>query len=269
MILKFLHQNSISPILHPVGYINSNSAFQKYFIKQISLNNVMLERNKHINGVTVGGNLWMYCTFTCIKTEGLAFYWLQKSHLLKFEWGAVLEKETFKVIDTLKDLSEGHILYFFENMEKYIKNVIDFVISGLEQNQFSIIIENDRIIPLLKKSLSQVLSESQLNKVRFVNNFDFYFAKGDFRCTSIFEFLPSVIKDYAQQGFSARSWAHVEWRDEREVHKKLSDSEKEADIIVSEKKLFSVCAYDSDRISKEIKGNLLTHHKFLMNDQGQ
>lgn len=186
--------------------------------------------------------------------------------MLKFEWGAVLKKMNFKVINNLKNLTEGHIIYFFENVEEYIKNVVDFVISGLEQNQYSIIIENDRLSPFLKKSLAQMLNESQLNKVRFINNFHFYFFKGDFRCESIFEFLPSLIEGYSEEGFSVRSWAHVEWGDEREVHKKLSDSEEEADVIVGEKRILSVCAYDSERVSEELKGGLLTHHNFLMNE---
>ncbi|PLS17458.1 hypothetical protein CVD28_12985 [Bacillus sp. M6-12] len=179
-----------------------------------------------------------------------------------------MEKKNFKVINQLKSLTEGHILYCFENEEEYIKNIVDFVISGLDQNQYSIIIENDRISPLLKKKLASMLNESQLCKLRYINNFDFYFAKGDFRCNSIFEFLPRLIEGYAEQEFAVRTWAHVEWRDEREVHKQLLDSEKEADVIVSEKRLLSVCAYDSDRVSEELKGSLLTRHNFLMNDQG-
>ncbi|RFU60976.1 MEDS domain-containing protein [Peribacillus glennii] len=179
-----------------------------------------------------------------------------------------MERKNLDVINHLKNLTEGHVIYFFEDVEDYLKNVVDFVISGLEQNQYSIIIENDRISPLLKKVFESMLNESQLNKVRFINNFDFYFAKGDFGCNSIFEFLPRLIEGYGEQEFAVRSWAHVEWGDEHEVPKKLSDSEKEADVIVSEKRLLSVCAYDSDRVSEELKVNLLTHHNFLMNNQG-
>lgn len=184
------------------------------------------------------------------------------------EWGAVLEKTHFKLINHLKNLTEGHILYIFENVEEYIKNVEDFVICGLKQNQYSIIIENDRINLMLKKSLASKLSKSQINKVIIINNFDFYYVKGDFQCNSIFDYLPKLIEGYSEEEFVVRSWAHVEWGDEGEVHKKLSTSEKEADIIVSEKRLLSVCAYDSDRVSEELKGSLINQHNFLLDDQG-
>jgi hypothetical protein len=183
-----------------------------------------------------------------------------------FERGAVLKTKHFK---TINDLTEGHLLYFFENVEEYIQNVIEFVISGLEKNQYPIIIENDRIILFVKKILESMLNESQLIKVKFLNNFDFYFEMGDFRCNSIFKFLPSLIEGYAEKKYAVRSWAHVEWGDEREVHKKLSDSEREADVIVNEKGLLSVCAYNSDRVSEELKKKLLIHHNFLVNPNKQ
>ena len=182
--------------------------------------------------------------------------------------GSILGQKHYKEINHLKNLSEGHILYFSENVEEYINNVVDFVMSGLEQNQYSIIIENDRISPLVKKRLTSMLKESDLNKVKFINNYYFYYVKGDFQCNSIFDFLPKLIENYTEQEFSVRSWAHVEWGDEQEVHNKLVASEKDADVIVSEKRLLSVCAYDSDRVSEELKRNLLTRHNFLMNDQG-
>ncbi|WP_231687913.1 MEDS domain-containing protein [Bacillus sp. FJAT-27251] len=186
---------------------------------------------------------------------------------MKVEWGAVLEKTHFKTVKHLKNLTEGHILYIFENLEKYIKNVVDFVMCGLEQNQYSLIIENDRINLMLKKHLAPMLSKDQLNKVMIINNYDFYYVKGDFQCNSIFEYLPKLIEGYSEEGFSVLSWAHVEWGDEAEVHKKLSNSEKEACIIVNDKKLLSVCAYDSDRVNEALKGSLINHHNFLLNDQ--
>ena len=184
----------------------------------------------------------------------------------KIRRGAVFEIEKFKVINHLRNLPDGHILYFFENIEEYIKNIVDFVVYGIEQNQSSIIIENDRITPLVKESLASILNSSQLNKVRFVNNYDFYFAKGNFQCNSIFEYVPILFKDYAEQGFIVRSWAHIEWGDIQEIHNNLLESEEEAEVIVRKKRLLSVCAYDSDRVSEELKKGLLTHHTFLMED---
>ncbi|MEH7886083.1 MEDS domain-containing protein [Bacillus sp. JJ1609] len=101
----------------------------------------------------------------------------------------------------------------------------------------------------------------------FVNNYDFYYAKGDFRINSIFDYLPNLIKCNSEVDLVVRSWAHVEWRDEREVSKNILDSENEADKIVTVTKTLSVCAYDSERVSKEFKEGLLTCHNFLINEK--
>ena len=192
---------------------------------------------------------------------------MDKSHKSIIQRGAMLVKTHIKEVKDLKSLTKGHVLYFFEVEDQYITNVVDFIISGLELNEHSVIVENDRFIPLIKKRLMSLFSEETLKKVIFVNNYDFYYSKGDFRINSIFEFLPNLLEDDQPQGLAVRSWAHIEWRDEQEVCKKLSDSEKAADLIVTETKLFSVCAYDSKRVSEELKENLLTTHKFLINDQ--
>lgn len=170
-------------------------------------------------------------------------------------------------INEIRNLTKGHVLYFFDNQDQYVSNVVDFIISGLELNEYCIIVENDRYTPLIKKRLTDLVNESQLGKVRFVNNYDFYYAKGNFRINSIFDYLPNLIKDNSQLDLGVRSWAHIEWRDEREVSKNLLDSENEADKIVTETKLLSVCAYDTERVSQEFKEGLLTCHNFLINEK--
>jgi hypothetical protein len=184
---------------------------------------------------------------------------------LILEWGAMLEKTHYNTINRLNNLAEGHILYIFENVEEYIKNVVDFVNCGLEENQYCLIIENDRINLMLKDSLAKTLSKSQLSKVLIINNYDFYYAKGDFQCNSIFEYLPKLIEGYSEE-VPVRSWAHVEWRDEGEIHHNLSASEKEADVIVSQERLLSVCAYDSAKVNEELKESLINHHNFILKD---
>lgn len=183
------------------------------------------------------------------------------------KWGAHLESTHLIEVNEIKNLTKGHVLYFFENQNQnqYISNVVDFIISGLELNEYSIIIENDRITSLIKKRLTVLSNESRLEKVTFVNNYDFYYAKGDFNINSIFDYLPKLIKGDSELDLIVRSWAHVEWRDEQKVSEKLLDSENEADNIVTETKLLSVCAYDSERVSKEFREALLNCHNFLIN----
>lgn len=117
-------------------------------------------------------------------------------------------------IDEIQNLTKGHVLYFFDDQDQYVSNIVDFIISGLESNEHCIIIENDRITPFIKKRLTVLVNKNRLEKVTFVNNYDFYYAKGDFRINSIFDYLPNLIEGYSELDLAVRSWAHIEWRDE-------------------------------------------------------
>lgn len=182
-------------------------------------------------------------------------------------WGAYLESMQLKEVTELAGLTKGHGLYFFENQDLYVTRLVDFVLSGLERDEYSIIIENDRILPLITKRLKESLDGSHLEKVVFVNNYDFYYATGDFSVNSIFDYLPKLIDGYSELDVVIRSWAHVEWRDDQDISQKLILSEQAADTIVSDTELLSVCAYDSDRVSLEIEEGLLNCHNFLINDK--
>ncbi|WHX41125.1 MEDS domain-containing protein [Mesobacillus sp. AQ2] len=178
-----------------------------------------------------------------------------------------MESTHLMEVNEIQNLTKGHVLYFYENQDQYILNAAEFITSGLELNEYCIIVENDRNTLLIKKRLTLLVNEYQLEKVVFVNNYDFYYATGDFRVNSIFDYLPDLTGGNSEIDLVARSWAHVEWRDEREVSKKLLDSENEADKIVTETNLLSVCAYDSKRVSKEFKEGLLPCHNFLVKEK--
>ncbi|MCM3572393.1 MEDS domain-containing protein [Mesobacillus subterraneus] len=170
-----------------------------------------------------------------------------------------------KEVNELAGLTKGHGLYFFENQELYVTRVVDFVISGLEHGEYSIIVENDRMRPLIIRKLVKSVDENSLEKVKFINNFDFYYAKGDFSVNSIPDFLPSLIDGYSEPDVVIRSWAHVEWRDEQEITRKLIVSEQESDTIVAEAKFLAVCAYDFERVSQELIDGLINCHDFIIN----
>ncbi len=178
-----------------------------------------------------------------------------------------MERTQVKEVNELRSLAKGHVLYFFEDHDRYLSNVEDFVINGLKLSEYAVIIENDRWIKKIRNKLYESLEERYVQKVAFINNYDFYYAKGDFRVNSIFDFLPKVLDDYSEENSVVRSWAHVEWRDEEEISSKLLASEKDADEIVSDSRILSVCAYDSDRASQEFKTGLLACHNYLLRDQ--
>jgi hypothetical protein len=170
-------------------------------------------------------------------------------------------------VNELQSLAKGHVLYFFKNQELYLSHIEEYIITGIKLNEYSVIVENDRLTSMIKHRLSKKLEDHSLQKVVFINNYDFYYAKGDFGVNSIFDYLPKVLDDYSEENAVVRSWAHVEWRDEEEISSKLLASEEEADEIVSDSRILSVCAYDSERASDDFKAGLLACHNYLLCDK--
>lgn len=182
------------------------------------------------------------------------------------KWGAKLKQIEVQEVPDLRSLTKGHVAYFFTDQEQYVSNVVDYVIAGLRQNECTIIVESDRMAPMIVLKLAQKLTAPELDQVRFLNNYEFYYAHGDFRINSIPDLLPTLFKGEFDPDMCYRTWAHIEWRDESEVSK-LLHSEEQADIIVAEENLLSVCAYDSRRVSGDFRDRLLASHSIHLHDK--
>lgn len=182
------------------------------------------------------------------------------------KWGANLKQIEVQEVTNLRSLSKGHVAYFFTDQEKYVSNVVDYVIAGLRQDECTIIVESDRMAPMIVLKLAQLLTVPELDQVRFLNNFEFYYAHGDFRINSIPDLLPTLFKGEFDPDMGYRTWAHIEWRDESEVSK-LLHSEQQADFIVEQENLLSVCAYDSRLVSGDFRQRLLASHPIHLHDK--
>ena len=117
---------------------------------------------------------------------------------------------------------------------------------------------------LLQQKLSPLLTEQQWKKVYPVNNFDYYFSSGSFTPSAIFAYLDRVLKPYIVQYLSFRIWAHVEWNKAEEVLPILEGFEQQADLLVNEQKLMTVCAYNKERVSKSLDQSLMKCHEFIL-----
>jgi len=110
------------------------------------------------------------------------------------KWGAKLKQIEVQEVSDLRSLTKGHVAYFFTDQEQYVSNVVDYVIAGLRQNECTIIVESDRMAPMIVLKLAQKLKAPELDQVRFLNNYEFYYAHGDFRINSIPDLLPPCSK---------------------------------------------------------------------------
>ncbi|KKB44284.1 MEDS domain-containing protein [Bacillus thermotolerans] len=178
-----------------------------------------------------------------------------------------MKQRMIESIEGLQRTEGGHILYYFRDIERYADNVVAFILSNVKLEHHILIIENDKITPLIRNKLKPLIIEEQWNYVHFINNFDFYFTYGDFHEAAIPSYFMKIAQPYLDNGTSLRAWSHVEWGHLDTTACLIERVEKMADEQTSALGLTLVCAYEVDRLPDTMKDTLVKHHQFIMTDE--
>ncbi|WP_106408330.1 MEDS domain-containing protein, partial [Fictibacillus aquaticus] len=132
----------------------------------------------------------------------------------------------------LQQSNGGHIFYEYESIEAYVRNTVSYIIAGIEQGDHVVVIENDRVYPLIHRELGKELNSDDMKKVHRVNNFDFYCFKGDFNSETVISYFKKFVEPFIENSISIRTWAHVEWADKEQITYYVGEYEKEVDQTV-------------------------------------
>ena len=116
-----------------------------------------------------------------------------------------------KMNQLFEERKNVHILYSYNAMKSYLKQVLSYIEDGIAAGDYVILIENDRIYPIIHKELSTRLTKDQMKFVHFVNSFNFYMSSGSYHPPAIQEYFTKMVQPYVENKISFRSWAHVEW----------------------------------------------------------
>lgn len=161
-----------------------------------------------------------------------------------------------------------HILYCYKDSHFYIENAVSFILTGIKRGDYVVVVENDRLSELIKEKVKSHLCIDQLNRINYVNNFDFYFSNGDFHTTTIISSFVNLLDSCYEKTRSFRTWAHVEWGGLQEIACKIMDFEVASNQTVHSMNITSVCAYDHDRLSESLKESLMDSHPYQLTDDG-
>lgn len=177
-----------------------------------------------------------------------------------------MKENSAQLANPFQEPTCNHILYCYEKLDCYIENLVSFILSGVEQGSFIVLIENERIFQLIDKKLYSLLSKEQKKLINYVNNFDFYFSHGDFHTPTIISTFSNLIEPYRKGGATIGTWAHVEWGNHDEIAGKIKEFEVVANQTVYSMNTTSVCAYDADRLSESLKKDLNSSHPYQLTD---
>lgn len=171
-----------------------------------------------------------------------------------------------ELVDDLQKTNQGHIFYHYDDMEKYLQNALNFIVSVVENGSHVLLVENDRNIIHLRANLKNLLNDEQFNKIHFINNFDFYYANGDFHAQTVFDYFKTSIKPYLEANVSVCTWGLIEWSDGIDITNSIEQYENDVDMHIKDKGVISVCAYDAKRTPQRLKEILMRCHGIMLTD---
>ncbi|MFE4075420.1 MEDS domain-containing protein [Peribacillus sp. YIM B13477] len=171
-----------------------------------------------------------------------------------------------KMNQLFEDQKNVHVLYSYNEMENYIKQVLSYIQDGIMAGDYVILVENDRIYPIIHKELSTRLTKDQMKLLHFVNNFDFYCSSGSYHPPAIEEYFNKTVQPYVENKISFRSWAHVEWATLEEPLHIIEEFERTVDKAVNLLSFPLICAYKGERMPEYLKTILLETHPYILED---
>ncbi|MGH2318660.1 MEDS domain-containing protein [Planococcus sp. SE5232] len=157
-----------------------------------------------------------------------------------------------------------HVLYSYEETEKYIEQVVAYAKHGVEVGDYVILIENPRLTPKICAELKSQLTKEQMGYIHFVKSFDFYYSSGSYHPPAIQAYFEKTVEPYLVRGATFRSWAHVEWATMEDPIHLVKDFEKIIDVAVDELEFPLICAYANKSMPKDIKQMLLEAHPYIL-----
>lgn len=189
-------------------------------------------------------------------------------HFHEVEWGRIRVIEFDNPVQSLtRSISGSHVLYLYEEMDRYIESVASYALTCLNQGHHLLIIDNRSCREAIERKLAEEQIDENLEQVHFVDNFEFYQQHGEFQGCVTRNHFETIMKPFLDQGISIRTWAHVEWKPQAHIQAKLEEFEVIADCSVKEQNLISVCAYDAKTISASLQTSLMRSHEYLMTDR--
>ncbi|WP_171038247.1 ATP-binding protein [Aquibacillus sediminis] len=159
----------------------------------------------------------------------------------------------------------GHIIYTYNDSEKYIQNATNFIAEGLMYQQPVLFFEYREQLRKVKRQLQlDGVSTNQLAAIHFVDidvihNFHKNYGKEE-----LMDHFETMIDSYFKEDKAFRIWGKV---DIPEVSTIMEYEARCDQLFHHQSQAVSVCAYDGHTTSAATLADLLKKHNYFMTDE--
>lgn len=159
----------------------------------------------------------------------------------------------------------AHIIYMFNEQEKYFANAYDFISDGLVDGDKILLVEDQTFYYTITNKLrDNGFSEEEVRAIIFVPTSSFYLGNMGFNADRNLKNLEDVLKEHIDSGERARTWGHVIVDDS--ILCEIRRYESECDTFMHGKNMISVCAYNAITTPSYFQNELLKVHEYFMID---
>lgn len=163
----------------------------------------------------------------------------------------------------------GHIIYLFEDYDRYIDNALSYITTAIEHNHHILFIEQAGVYETILEKLGSSSLTDRLHYLHYANNIDYYGSRGDFNFQHIVSHFEKITAAIQHKDYSLRTWANVlTWGEHNEltIRENLMAYERQTADFVREYGMVSVCAYNAYEISASLQTGLIREHEYVMTD---
>ncbi|GAE36157.1 MEDS domain-containing protein [Halalkalibacter akibai] len=155
----------------------------------------------------------------------------------------------------------SHILYMYNELDKYIENTVQFIYEGLKQGSIILLIESVEIFRRIKDRLLMIgVEDDDSNKVKFFTTDEFYFNGEEFDVKKAGSILIEKFQPYLDKGYAIRTWGKVPLPDQGSGLKQIITYECECEDFIFNKNITSVCSYHDLSTPACLQNELLKTH---------
>ncbi|OMF87377.1 MEDS domain-containing protein [Paenibacillus sp. FSL R7-0273] len=179
-----------------------------------------------------------------------------------------MSRQTITINSLTSVTDGGHIIYLFEDYDRYIDNALSYITTAIELGHHILLIEQADVYQAILDKLGSSLA-GRLHYLHYADNIEYYGSRGDFNFQHIVSHFEKITATIQHKDYSLRTWANVlTWGEHNEltIRENLMAYERQTADFVREYGMVSVCAYNAHVISASLQTGLIREHEYVMTD---
>jgi len=162
--------------------------------------------------------------------------------------------------------NNAHILYIYNEEDKYIANAVSFICDGIAKNEFILFVETEELIQKVKDELKTFdFNPTHFQNIIFMESMELYYDGDQFDVNGVGK-LNDILLPYLEKNHTIRTWGYVPIVDHESTIERLRIYECNSDEFIRQNKMISVCAYNGLVIPAYVQNELMKTHSHFMTD---